>query len=153
MGLKIGNVEILQGDCLEILKGLRSESVDCIVTSPPYWALRDYGTAEWEGGDPACDHTVKRYTAASTLKHDGRPNPGIHEHHKVPIDPFIGDCPRCGNLHALPGSTIPCFTAYAKERLAEEPEWLKPLRGNTLVCTGCGPGAPTCHARVLERLR
>jgi len=30
--------------------------VDCIVTSPPYFGLRDYGTARWEGGDPACDH-------------------------------------------------------------------------------------------------
>jgi len=35
---------------------LDSESVDCVMTSPPYWALRDYGTATWEGGDPKCDH-------------------------------------------------------------------------------------------------
>lgn len=26
------------------------------VTSPPYWGLRDYGTALWEGGDSSCDH-------------------------------------------------------------------------------------------------
>ena len=26
------------------------------VTSPPYFGLRDYGTAKWEGGDAACDH-------------------------------------------------------------------------------------------------
>jgi len=26
------------------------------VTSPPYWGLRDYGTAQWEGGDAGCDH-------------------------------------------------------------------------------------------------
>tara|TARA_B100001250_G_scaffold346526_1_gene316404 strand:- start:530 stop:1417 length:888 start_codon:yes stop_codon:yes gene_type:complete len=30
------------------------------VTSPPYYALRDYGTAEWEGGDPNCDHIDKQ---------------------------------------------------------------------------------------------
>lgn len=36
-------MKILQGDSLEVLKTLESESVDCIVTSPPYWALRDYG--------------------------------------------------------------------------------------------------------------
>ena len=35
--------KILQGDCLEILRTLESESIDCVVTSPPYWALRDYG--------------------------------------------------------------------------------------------------------------
>lgn len=36
-------MKIIHGDCLEELKKLPSESVDCVVTSPPYWALRDYG--------------------------------------------------------------------------------------------------------------
>jgi DNA modification methylase len=31
-------------------------SVQCVVTSPPYWGLRDYGTAAWVGGDADCDH-------------------------------------------------------------------------------------------------
>ena len=35
--------KIIQGDTLEILKTLPSEFVDCVITSPPYWALRDYG--------------------------------------------------------------------------------------------------------------
>lgn len=35
--------EILHGDCLEVLKTLRDGSVQCCVTSPPYWGLRDYG--------------------------------------------------------------------------------------------------------------
>lgn len=34
---------ILNGDCIEVLKTLREESVDCCVTSPPYYNLRDYG--------------------------------------------------------------------------------------------------------------
>lgn len=34
---------ILQGDVLERLRDLPSESVHCVVTSPPYWGLRDYG--------------------------------------------------------------------------------------------------------------
>jgi DNA modification methylase len=50
-------VAILKGDCREILRKLADESVHCVVTSPPYWGLRDYGTAQWEGGDPSCDHT------------------------------------------------------------------------------------------------
>jgi len=29
-----------------------------VVTSPPYYGLRDYGTASWEGGDEGCDHKV-----------------------------------------------------------------------------------------------
>jgi DNA modification methylase len=36
-------MKIIQGDCREKLKELPDESVDCIVTSPPYWGLRDYG--------------------------------------------------------------------------------------------------------------
>jgi DNA modification methylase len=36
-------VQILNGDCRELLKGLTAESVNCVVTSPPYFGLRDYG--------------------------------------------------------------------------------------------------------------
>ena len=35
--------KIICGDATEILKKIPSESIDCVVTSPPYWALRDYG--------------------------------------------------------------------------------------------------------------
>jgi DNA modification methylase len=35
-------VKILQGDALARLRELHSESVHCVVTSPPYWGLRDY---------------------------------------------------------------------------------------------------------------
>lgn len=52
--------EIIQGDALTVLKTLGPESVDCVVTSPPYYHLRDYGTAEWEGGDDNCDHNPQR---------------------------------------------------------------------------------------------
>lgn len=36
--------QILQGDAMRILRKLPSESVDCVMTSPPYWVLRDYQT-------------------------------------------------------------------------------------------------------------
>jgi len=44
------------GDCRAVLAELPAESVHTVVTSPPYWGLRDYGTATWDGGDEACDH-------------------------------------------------------------------------------------------------
>jgi DNA modification methylase len=47
-------------DCLLGLSKLSGESVQCCVTSPPYYGLRDYGTAKWEGGEAACDHTAVR---------------------------------------------------------------------------------------------
>lgn len=35
-------VQILRGDCRQLLKTLPSDSVHCCVTSPPYWGLRSY---------------------------------------------------------------------------------------------------------------
>ena len=31
------------GDCRDVLPTLPAQSVHCVVTSPPYWGLRDYG--------------------------------------------------------------------------------------------------------------
>jgi site-specific DNA-methyltransferase (cytosine-N4-specific) len=36
-------VTLWLGDALDVLRGLPDESVDCVVTSPPYYGLRDYG--------------------------------------------------------------------------------------------------------------
>jgi len=41
--MKKTNSRILQGDILGLLPGLPEGSVNCVVTSPPYWRLRDYG--------------------------------------------------------------------------------------------------------------
>lgn len=43
------SVEIITGDCREILKSLADESVQCCVTSPPYFGLRNYDMAEQIG--------------------------------------------------------------------------------------------------------
>lgn len=50
--------EILQGSVFARLAELDDGIAQCCITSPPYFGLRDYGTAEWEGGDPACSHRV-----------------------------------------------------------------------------------------------
>ena len=47
-------IDIHIGDCRDVLKNLSDKSVNCCVTSPPYWGLRDYQTGTWEGGDPNC---------------------------------------------------------------------------------------------------
>jgi DNA modification methylase len=49
-------IDLRVGDVIERLRHRPSRSVDCVVTSPPYFGLRDYGTGEWSGGDPDCDH-------------------------------------------------------------------------------------------------
>ena len=44
--------EIMQGDALDCLQVLADSSVDCCVTSPPYWGLRDYGHEGQLGLEP-----------------------------------------------------------------------------------------------------
>ena len=50
---------IWHGDCREVLRGLDESSVHCVVTSPPYWGLRDYG-AEGQLGleETPADHVA-----------------------------------------------------------------------------------------------
>ena len=48
---------LYHGHVLDVLRAMPSESVHCVVTSPPYWGLRDYRLPPvvW-GGDPDCEH-------------------------------------------------------------------------------------------------
>ena len=39
---RIADLQILTGDCRRFIPKMASESVQCCVTSPPYWGLRDY---------------------------------------------------------------------------------------------------------------
>lgn len=36
-------MKIICGDSLSVLRGIHTDSVDCVITSPPYYGLRDYG--------------------------------------------------------------------------------------------------------------
>jgi DNA modification methylase len=49
---------ILIGDARKRLAELPAGSARTCITSPPYFGLRDYGTASWEGGDENCQHTI-----------------------------------------------------------------------------------------------
>jgi DNA modification methylase len=53
-------VTIHNGDCLEVLRTLPDESVQCCVTSPPYWGLRDYGHDGQIGLEPTPEAYVGR---------------------------------------------------------------------------------------------
>lgn len=49
--------KVICGDAIETMKGIPDGVIQCCVTSPPYWGLRDYGLEPivW-GGDNGCKH-------------------------------------------------------------------------------------------------
>jgi len=44
------SIEILQGDCVELLNKLEDQSINTCITSPPYWGLRNYNDEEKQLG-------------------------------------------------------------------------------------------------------
>lgn len=48
--------KIICKGCLEVMKQIPDECVDIVMTSPPYWGLRDYGIEQVFGGDKDCGH-------------------------------------------------------------------------------------------------
>lgn len=50
---------IIEGDCRQVLGALPADSVDCIVTSPPYWNQRDYGHPGQIGYEQSLDEYVQ----------------------------------------------------------------------------------------------
>ena len=84
----VGRFKILIGDVRERLKDIPDESVQCCVTSPPYWGLRDYGTGTWEGGDPDCDHVKKKARNDA----DSEFRPGTDEPARIQYSDICGKC-------------------------------------------------------------
>ena len=86
--------QILQGDSLEVLKTIPDSVVDCCVTSPPYYGLRDYGTGKWVGGNLNCPH--RRLSKFSDKTITG--------HNQPELIGNVGDaiyktvCPLCGAI-------------------------------------------------------
>ncbi len=86
---------ILFGDCKETLSEFLPQSARTCVTSPPYYGLRDYGTATWIGGDPNCNHRRDSKVKAENC------NTGHKNHDEMA---GVGDaiyktvCPKCGAI-------------------------------------------------------
>ncbi|MDT7540580.1 MAG: hypothetical protein QOE33_484 [Acidobacteriota bacterium] len=54
---------IVCGDALKVLRRLPAESIDCVITSPPYWSLRDYGVEGQHGLEASPDEYIERLCA------------------------------------------------------------------------------------------
>ena len=108
--------KILVGDCAELLKTLPDRSVQMCVTSPPYYGLRDYGTTEWSGGNPECDHKSGRFERGG-LSSKQASNKGSSG------DEAARKCPKCGanridkqlGCENTPGEYIATMVAISRE--------------------------------------
>ncbi len=52
-------IRMLVGDVRERLRDLDADSIDCVVTSPPYWGLRDYGVEGQLGMEPTLGEHIE----------------------------------------------------------------------------------------------
>jgi DNA modification methylase len=52
--------QILEGDCMQVLKTLPEESIQCVVTSPPYWGLRNYGVERQIGLEKTSEEYIEK---------------------------------------------------------------------------------------------
>lgn len=89
---------IHQGNTLDLLKQMPDNFVDTIVTSPPYWGLRNYGSETntiW-GGDPNCNHEfVIKTIEKSDASVKQCPNSIIKQDHTEPKKWVTGFCKKC----------------------------------------------------------
>ncbi|MGA3163314.1 MAG: site-specific DNA-methyltransferase [Verrucomicrobiota bacterium] len=74
--MTIAELQILTGDCRKLLPDIPSESVQCCVTSPPYWGLRDYAHSAQIGAEASPDQYVANLVGIfrevrRVLKRDG----------------------------------------------------------------------------------
>lgn len=84
------------GNCLEIMQRWIDEGVkvNTCVTSPPYYGLRDYGTATWIGGDKDCNHWRDSHTSERTTT--GQKN--SVKHGGIADSIYKSVCKKCGAI-------------------------------------------------------
>jgi DNA modification methylase len=94
-------ITIYGGDCRKVLRGLEPESVQCIITSPPYWGLRKYAGEQelvW-GGVKGCEHNWKNEDSKSMSGGGSAKQRSVRGSH---FDP--GTCGTCGTCGAWRGA-------------------------------------------------
>ena len=60
VALPLDDSVLFQGDALHVLQRLPAKSVQCVVTSPPYWGLRDYDVPDQIGLEPTLPQFINR---------------------------------------------------------------------------------------------
>lgn len=87
------------GDVRMVLPQLADKRlrVNCVVTSPPYWGLRDYKTGTWTGGDPSCKHQQREIRRGLGLAESpAATRGGAKKIKEVGWIQFKDECAHCG---------------------------------------------------------
>lgn len=144
--------EIRQGDALAVLRMLETASVQTCVTSPPYYNLRDYGSATWDGGDAECQHAARRCAG---------PNDKSFTNEGSSRDKPTNTCRRCGavriddqlGLEATPQEFVAKLVAVFREvrRVLRDDGVVWCNMGNTY--SGSGKGARSATAKVGNQIK
>ncbi|GAG80328.1 unnamed protein product, partial [marine sediment metagenome] len=101
--------KIYQGNAIDTLKTFPKESIDCVVTSPPYWTLRDYQIEEeviwdgkegnkcWNGGEHEWGEGIIGAGSRSKDNHNAptKQTEATMNRNKRPLTNF---CSKCGAL-------------------------------------------------------
>lgn len=155
---------ILQGDVRQQLRTLPDEHFHTVVTSPPYWGLRAYGTDPqiW-GGDPLCVHQWgedlpgkrARWGELDTLSEKQASNRGSADMVAALEAPAGCFCQRCGAWRGELGlePTLGLFVAHMVEVFREVRRVLR-RDGTCWVNMGdCYAGTPNGWAAEKYRSR
>jgi DNA modification methylase len=90
------SAKILVGDNRQTLESLPDQSIQTVVTSPPYWGLRDYGTKSWTGGDESCEHVKDSSKTKKFGNEEFNKNRPSREATKTKGYYYEGTCGLCG---------------------------------------------------------
>lgn len=136
---------IRQGHVLAELAKLEPESVNCVVTSPPYWSLRKYDAEDvtW-GGDAECDHDFSLRSIKQLL------TGGVSEKQSTNVGSYVADqhgnrvaeCAECAECGAWRGQygLEPTPDLYVEHTLDVLREIRRVLRPDGVVFWNIGDG-------------
>jgi len=128
--------KIIQGHVVDALKLIPDDSIDCIVTSPPYWGLRDYGqeaNTVWEG-NPVCQHkwkiNITKHDNLRTSKVGETTIVGSNKNLKIKTGEKVKNafCTKCGAWYGQLGlePTLEMYLKHLLEVVSELKRVLKP---------------------------
>ena len=142
---------LYNGNVFDVLPMLEKESVDCIITSPPYWSLRNYQSegAIWDG-DKNCKHEwIQHIKKPAGGKGSKSANVGANKNDAANMrdgDTITNFCNKCGAWRGELGLE-PDFNLYIKH-LIDIFELCRPVLkktgalwvnlGDTFAGSGCG---------------